>query len=133
MQATNESSDESAIITSKDGSRASNLVRACIATGIAAILGIWHARTGIGAGLLAVNFFVVPMAQVLLALACMIVLQTPCRLPRDLMVAILFASASVIIEIIRAVITIRVFSGLIVQGILLAIFIFYAIFHNIFN
>jgi hypothetical protein len=90
-----------------------------MATGVAALLGIWYARSTTGAGLLSVDYFFVPLAQILLAFACVIMLQVPRKIPRWWLSAIGFAGSSICLEIARIAMTIRVIGGLVVQGLLL--------------
>jgi len=92
-----------------------------MATGIAAILGTWNARGVTGVGLLVVDYFLVPLAQVLLTIACMILLQAPREFPRWWWFPIGFAGASVGIEIARDATTTMVLGGLAMQGLFLVI------------
>lgn len=119
MQSTSTSSNKSEDTALKTRLRDVISIWACIATGIAAILGTWHARSNVNVNLLAVDFLLVPVAQIFLAITCMIVLQAPRKLPRWWLLAISFAGASICIEIARAATTMLVFGGLAMQGIML--------------
>ena len=126
MQAASTPSDEPRHVALRHWLHDMISIRACMVTGVAAILGIFHARSNFGVGILAVDYLLVPVAQILLVIACTILLQLPRKLPRWWLVIICFAGASVSIEITRAAFTMLVLGGLMMQGIFLAIVVLLA-------